>query len=462
MNKRLLNFCAIALALLFLAVSVSAQEAAGKGKRALIVIPGLVGSTLENKVTGEKVWVKISKSKNDGLDLPTTPDLTANKDNLVATGILEEVKIVNFLPGVSVYQGLLKYLEKEAGYKRGDWDDPALKTAADLADTYFVFAYDWRRDNVENARLLVKRIEQIKAKIGASAENDAKELKFDVIAHSMGGLITRYAAMYGDADIPAQLRPTWAGARHFGRVVMLGTPNEGAMKSLEALNTGLSLNTIVGTYQPDYLNREVAFSFPALFQLLPHGRSARLFDENLRPLRADIYDPQTWNAFGWSALSDPKIAAKYTPAQRAQMEKYLSVALLRAKRFHEALNVKTAVPDTLRFSAVGADCKLTLDGAVVYREEKTKTWKTLFRAASFKNSAGEKIAEERVRGAVYAPGDGIVSRRSFFGETLSAQNGQSLVFPADESPFKKLVCEAHTELPGKKSAQAEILRLLLQ
>ncbi len=42
----------------------------------------------------------------------------------------------------------------------------------------------------------VRRIERLKTKL------QRPDLKFNVVAHSMGGLIARYAAMYGDADLP--------------------------------------------------------------------------------------------------------------------------------------------------------------------------------------------------------------------------------------------------------------------
>ncbi|MEJ7711532.1 MAG: hypothetical protein WKF84_17125 [Pyrinomonadaceae bacterium] len=56
------------------------------------------------------------------------------------------------------------------------------------------------------------------------------DLRFNIIAHSMGGLVARYAAMYGDADLPRDaedLKPTWAGA-NINKVFMFGTPNEGS------------------------------------------------------------------------------------------------------------------------------------------------------------------------------------------------------------------------------------------
>ncbi|HEV7844161.1 MAG TPA: hypothetical protein VGO69_10735, partial [Pyrinomonadaceae bacterium] len=53
------------------------------GKRPVIVIPGILGTELENAETGEKVWPSIFRSSNDGLELPLGGDLAANRDKLV-------------------------------------------------------------------------------------------------------------------------------------------------------------------------------------------------------------------------------------------------------------------------------------------------------------------------------------------------------------------------------------------
>ena len=46
--------------------------------------------------------------------------------------------------------------------------------------------------------------------------------------------------MYGDADIPGGAPvPTWAGAKHFDKIFLLGTPNEGSVQALQTLLDGL-------------------------------------------------------------------------------------------------------------------------------------------------------------------------------------------------------------------------------
>ena len=46
----------------------------------------------------------------------------------------------------------------------------------------------------------MKKIKALKTKLRKP------NLKFNVVAHSMGGLVTRYAAMYGDTDLRAENR----------------------------------------------------------------------------------------------------------------------------------------------------------------------------------------------------------------------------------------------------------------
>ncbi|HYK20935.1 MAG TPA: hypothetical protein VEV42_09385, partial [Pyrinomonadaceae bacterium] len=199
---------------------IFASARARTGKRPVIVIPGILGSELINSKTGETVWPSAFRTSQEGL--PINPDLASNRDDLVPGKIVETLRLARLLPEVYVYRDLLDALRRYAGYRDGDWENPA---ADGYQDTFYVFAYDWRQDNVKNARELVRRLERLKSKL------QRPDLKFTVVAHSMGGLIARYAAMYGDADLPegdGPIRPTWLGAAHINKIVMIGVPNEGS------------------------------------------------------------------------------------------------------------------------------------------------------------------------------------------------------------------------------------------
>jgi len=75
-------------------------------------------------------------------------------------------KLERFSPEVLVYRELLSALTTYAGYREGSWDHPA---AGDDTDTFYVFAYDWRRDNVDlmvrQLRDLVRCREDIRAEL---------------------------------------------------------------------------------------------------------------------------------------------------------------------------------------------------------------------------------------------------------------------------------------------------------
>src|ERR1044072_4880113 len=60
-----------------------------KGKRPVIVIPGILGSRIVNRRTGEVVWPSVFRSDVDGLSLPTTPDLVNNRDELDRKSVVQ-------------------------------------------------------------------------------------------------------------------------------------------------------------------------------------------------------------------------------------------------------------------------------------------------------------------------------------------------------------------------------------
>ena len=184
---------------------IFAEARAKKGKRPVIVIPGILGTQLINSKTGEVVWPSVLRT-NDSSILPMTPDIANNRDDVVPVKIVETVRLAKLLPEIYVYKDLLDALRDYGGYHEGDWSSPG-----DYGDkdAFYVFPYDFRRDNVENARLLITRLRELKTKL------HRPDLRFNILAHSMGGLIARYAAMYGDSDLPgegSQLKPNWSGA----------------------------------------------------------------------------------------------------------------------------------------------------------------------------------------------------------------------------------------------------------
>src|SRR5512140_1661426 len=198
-----------AIVILFL-LAYSGVRAQVTGKEPVIIIPGIQGSEIVDR-SGKKLWFSIRRSKEDDLRLPISSTvLSRNRDSLRAGDIIRKVDL-KLLPDIEVYQALIDALESK-GYHEATWNNPK------ATDVYYVFPYDWRRDNVENARLLMQRMEAVKRRLRKP------QLKFNIIAHSMGGLIARYAAMYGGAEPPVGTPvPTWAGAVHINKLMMFGT-----------------------------------------------------------------------------------------------------------------------------------------------------------------------------------------------------------------------------------------------
>ena len=419
----------------------------------MIVIPGILGSELINPKTGETVWPSAFRTSQEGL--PISPDLASNRDDLVPGKIIETVRLARVLPEVYVYRDLLEALRRYAGYRDGDWENPA---ADGYQDTFYVFAYDWRQDNVANARELVKRILRLKTRL------QRPDLKFTVVAHSMGGLIARYAAMYGDADLPdgdGPIQPNWAGAAHISKIMMIGVPNEGSADAFATIIDGYSITEGLRRRVPllNKLTAEDVVRTPSVFQLMPHRQVTKFLDENLQPLPLDLYDVEVWKRYGWSVIySSPDFRRRYVNAvgtdghSEAELDAYLAATLRRARRFHQALDAeRTNSPVVLL--GIGGDCEETLNAPLVLRDEKRNRWLTLTRPREYKTSSGIKISKQKATAAMYAPGDGRVTRSSLLGENI-------FEIPT-LSRYAVFGCDLHGQLPRNKILQDNTLTAIV-
>lgn len=463
MNSLIGRMCILLAAFLLAPLALAAQTT---GKRPVIVIPGITGSELVDR-NGKKVWFSTQRNKDDDLRLPmTSPILSRNRDGLRAPDIIREVKLP-VLPDIEVYQAVIDAL-KERGYAEADWSRPKAE------DVFYVFPYDWRRDNVETAHLLIRRMTAVKRALRRP------DLKFDIIAHSMGGLVARYAAMYGLKDLPTNGRPSpnWSGATHIGKLLMFGTPNEGSMGSFEALIKGIPL--IAGRRLPlvDDPRPEDVMSNPSVFQLLPHH--PRFIDEELKPLNIDLFDVDTWLKYGWGALTDPKFLSRLKDAASlavtnkevkpvaldkdaglddrltaaltySQVRSYFSSALRRARLFQLALDAPVEKPP-IQLYAYGGNCEPTLDAVLILQDKEDEKWHTYFDARDIKTSSGAETKKEAVKAVMFAPGDGRVTEGSLL------RNGNGALFPIASSFF---ACSSHTKLFLDKPIKDSFLSALV-
>jgi len=447
-----------------------------KGKRPIIFVPGLLGSKLVNERTGEVVWPAFFRSSKDELDLPIGPDFLNQKDSLVATEAIDKAKIFKLWPKVNVFHNLFQALSQYGGYREGSWSDPP---ADGYQDTFYTFYYDWRRDQVESARLLIQRIRELKQKL------NRPDLRFNIITVSGGGTVSRYAAMYGDADLPGDDSPpqvTWAGAAHINKIFMFGPPNEGTADMLAVLLKGYSFST--GTHRrvkiTKKLSREDALTSPAVFELLPHAGTVTFYDRDMKPMPVDIYDAAVWRKYGWSLAHEAGYRARY--AQRdarkaglagdpdelqkaralSELDGYLTAVLERARKYHQALNARSTIKPPVNYYVFAGDCEETLQAMVILQDPKTGRYETLTRPQDVRGSDGRRFSREEVKRLMFAPGDGRVTRRSLLAETFADER------PAD-SPYKTtlpishsfLICLVHGYIQDSPSVQNGALTLLV-
>ncbi len=432
--------------LLVLGLTAIAQD-----RNPVIIIPGLSGSELRHKDTGERIWFRALRSKAEDIRLPISDDIATNHDLLVPGDVLRAVRIGG-LKVADVYGGLVEALEGRAGYREDSWTTPAKRGSA---AALYVFPYDWRLDNVTNARRLFRQVEDLKRKL------NKPDLKFDIVSHSMGGLISRYAAMYGDADLPTGVTspvPTWAGAEHFNKIILIGTPNEGSAMALNTLLNGFMLGGVrIDLPFVHDSSKFTVFTIPSVYQLLPAPGTLRAFDDKLNPVEIDIYDPTVWNNFGWNVIRDEGFANEFSKSEQARAERYFESALERAKRLHNALAAPTVKPSDVSFHVMGSECRSSLDSILIYRDGSANTWKTLFKPRAFTRSDGVRVTDSQLKKVMMTPGDGVVTRRSLESATKAPMPGKLSAAAMETTIF---VCEEHTRLPKNSLMQDHVMAVL--
>ena len=367
----------------------------------IIIVHGFLGSNLIDKKTGKNLWGKFRCI--EGL---TVPDATIRglavpmqigkplkdlNDDTVPDGMLDTVtvKIMGIPFTESVYLNLVNILQ-EGGFQAEGFPLAPGRTY----NTLFQFAYDWRRDLQWNAEKLHKFVlekrkymqEQYRIMYGMKDY----DVQFDLIGHSMGGLLSRYYLCFGDADLPPEgQKPdiTWAGTKYVDRLFVLGTPNAGYLDTILEMQSG--------TDTPPF-PAALLGTWPTYYQMMPvPSRRSVVYADN--PDKAvDMFDVNVWIKMKWG-LADPAQAdtlkillpnAKDDNERRRIALDHLEKCLKRAKRFIEVMEVKSSPPEDVRLY-------LVLGNAV----------KTTNRATANPDTGELKVIE-------YAPGDGKVTKSS--------------------------------------------------
>jgi pimeloyl-ACP methyl ester carboxylesterase len=408
---------------------------AGADNTPVVLIPGAFGSRLRDRASGEEVWpgpwwrILFSDYADLALDFdPQTGQPRAS--TLEADGIAERAF------GRDFYRPIIETLTRYGGYVRSRVGSAAKPGERRL----YVFAYDWRQDNVKSAQQLHGLIEAIRG------DHSDPALRVDLVAHSMGGLVARYYLRYGTRDAldgTPQGVPM-AGAPQVRKLVLLGTPNLGSVGSLHAFLNGERIG--LGRISP----RTLA-TMPSGYQLFPHPLASWLVDIDGKALPDDLFDPDTWRRRGWSVYRSD---AGADPVDAAAMRRYFVHNLERARRFAWMLSVEEPV-SPIRIVLFGGDCHLTPARLVLEREG----------SHDMMRLAPDDIAAPRA-GVRYdelmlEPGDGRVTKPSLLArETLdpSAPQHEDSFLPV-AYPF--FLCEHHNMLTSNINFQDNLLNVLL-
>ena len=278
----------------------------------VIVIPGVLGSRLVDQETGDVVWGELGpggtnprKTKSlTALALPMNSGVPLHQlhDQVQPDGPLDQLtfKVLGIPVKVNAYAQILATLGV-GGYRDQQFRGSSKFNEVSYADDHFTcfqFAYDWRRDVSESAAQLHQYIEEKEAytrqqyrdKYGVENPN----IKFDIVAHSMGGMVARYYLRYGNQPLPddgSLPQLTWEGARRVGRVFLVGTPNLGSTLAINEMKEGLQLAPPMPKFPP-----AVVGTMPSAYQLFPRNEDLPLvYQDGTAP---DILSPQTWQEFG--------------------------------------------------------------------------------------------------------------------------------------------------------------------
>ena len=181
----------------------------------VILIPGLLGSHLIERDSKEVAWgaFGIKRTNPDiekgtrriALPMQMGKTLRELRDNIIPAGALDKV-VVSFF-GYPLEQNTYSYILRVlgvGGYRDQDIGESGRIEYGDRHYTCFQFDYDWRRDIVESARNLYGFIKEKKRYVQGEIEKrygiKDVDVKFDIVAHSMGGLVARYFLRYGTAE----------------------------------------------------------------------------------------------------------------------------------------------------------------------------------------------------------------------------------------------------------------------
>jgi hypothetical protein len=405
----------------------------------VILVPGTTGTMLRDRATGRVLWgnawsVFFPRDGAYRLALPVTAGEGADG------GVEAFAPVMGFhllgVKRVEAYEAVARLMTAN-GYRQGDLESPHPD------DTFFIYVYDWRYGTEYAARRLVELLERLRGVRGEAT------LRVTLICQSTASSIGRYAAKYGGVSLDEA--ETGRGGLPSGieidKLILVGTSNGGALRTLRELQRGRSYVPLLGRkIQPEAL-----FTFRSLFEDLPLDERDLFVDERGEPVEIDVFDPDVWVRHAWSAFSaeaERRIARKGREDLFGTHEDrvdYLADRLESAERLGRLLAADSPHFGETRYYSLQNAYTPTPRRAVVTGEgDAAGTWYATDRWVR---------RDPLLRLLAAAPGDGHATLESQ--RALSPQELRAMVAESDPIPA------GHFEMILDPGAQTYLLRFLL-
>lgn len=198
----------------------------------VVFLPGIMGSVLHTKddkllwgLTAGTGWRFLTRPSSlaNALRLDDDdPDRDVPHDGVRAVGLLQNVHLIPGLWKIDGYTGFRAMLTEAFTVEAGDVHPDDQRVA-----NFFEFPYDWRRDNRIAARQLKRFVDERLHRW--RTQTPFKDAKVILVAHSMGGLVSRYylEVLGGWVDCKA--------------LVTIATPHRGSVNAVNFLANGYRL-----------------------------------------------------------------------------------------------------------------------------------------------------------------------------------------------------------------------------
>ncbi len=255
----------------------------------IVFIHGIKGSKLVD-ASGKIHWLDMNGvlgfgNPSLGLPIDWAAGQPQKDDDLSVAGILDGIFF-----GIFPKDIYGKWIERLKGLRR----------------PVYLYAYDWRRENGENT---VKFTEFLRGVIAKAPGH-----KIEIVAHSMGGLIT-LAALNGSPELATQV----------SRVLFAGVPFQGGVGFFPDIHQGAPTG-----FNSELLAPEVIGTFPSVYSFFPsdgHGVKSRDGSD----LKVSFFDVETWKKYRWGMLHPD-----FHPTERTVA--FVKMALDKALEFRKKLD----------------------------------------------------------------------------------------------------------------------------